>query len=110
MLSPVTGVVLTPQAHPLHRFGATEVILVLRFGQPTVLTVAFAGLPTGGLGAELLVMRIATVGGEIFSAAQAFHEGARKSTPRPHSARSTPGNQSKRIGRRRRTGKKEEEF
>jgi hypothetical protein len=73
---------LTPPAHPLEVSGATEVILVLRFGQPGLLAATFAGLPTRRLGAEFLVMAITGIGNENLPAAQAFHRGARKSSTR----------------------------
>jgi hypothetical protein len=50
-----------------------EVILVLRLGEPGALATSLAGLAASRLGAELLVMLIATVGNEIFAAAQASH-------------------------------------
>jgi len=82
-------VALTPLPHSLDLIGAAEVIGVLRFGQPTSLTGALAGLPTRLLLTELLVMAITSIGKEDLSAAQAFHRGARKSTTRSRLARST---------------------
>ena len=80
---------LSPLPHPLHFIRAAEVTGVLRFGQPASLTGSFAGFPTAHLGAELLVMRIATVRSEDLSAAQAFHRDARKSMTGCYPARST---------------------
>jgi hypothetical protein len=71
---------LTPLAHPLGVSGATEVILVLGFCEPSLLAASFAGLPTTLLLAEFLVMAITGIGNENLPAAQAFHRGARKSS------------------------------
>jgi len=53
-----------PLAHPLHIFGAAEVVLVLRFAQPTPLTLGLAGFATLRLGTKLLVPAVADVGHE----------------------------------------------
>ena len=69
---------LSPSPHPLHLMRASEVILVLRFVQPTLLTLPFAGLAAGGLGAELLSAAVAGHGSENFLTAKAFHRSREK--------------------------------
>jgi hypothetical protein len=101
---------LTPLAHPLGVSGATEVILVLGFCEPSLLAASFAGLPTTLLLAEFLVMAITRIGNENLPAAQAFHQGARKSSTRLRPPDQLVPIQFTLTGRRRFTEKKEEEI
>lgn len=101
---------LTALAHPLGVSGATEVILVLGFCQPSLLAASFAGLPTTLLLAEFLVMAITRIGNENLPAAQAFHQGARKSSTRLRPPDQLVPIQFTPTGRRRFTEKKEEEI
>ena len=51
-----------PLPHMIDINGVAEVVLVLRFAQPTALTFGLAGLATPGLGAKLLMPPIPGVG------------------------------------------------
>ena len=51
-----------PGADPLDVIGATEVITVVGFGEPSVLALGLAGAPARRLRAEALVPEIAWVG------------------------------------------------
>jgi hypothetical protein len=63
---------LAPLAHPFDIGRAAEVILVLRFAQPTTLAFGFAGFATLGPGTKLLMPPIAQIGHEQLLAMQAF--------------------------------------
>ena len=80
---------LAPKPHVLHVCQSPEVILVLRFGQPTLLTVAFAGFAAVGSGAELLVTLITTVASKKLLAAKTFHQVGRTSNTHASHTRST---------------------
>jgi hypothetical protein len=65
------------------------VILVLRFGQPTLLTVALAGFAAVGFGAEFLVTLIAAIALKKLLAAKTFHQIGRTSNTHASHTRST---------------------
>ena len=80
---------LAPEPHALQVLRSSEVILILRFSQPTLLTVAFAGFAAVSFGAKLLVMLIATVALKKLLAAKTFHQVGRTSNTHAPHTRST---------------------
>jgi hypothetical protein len=63
---------LSPLAHVLDIFEAAEVMLILRFAEPTTLAVGLARFAACRLEAELLMPSVPSVGVEQLSAMQAF--------------------------------------
>jgi hypothetical protein len=54
--------VLSPELNPFDIVGASEVVSVFGFLQPTSLAVGFAGVAAVGLGTEALTRHVAVVG------------------------------------------------
>jgi hypothetical protein len=77
-----------PITHPLHIGRPAEVVAIACLAQPATLTGRLAGTPTLGFAAVSLVVRVARVGMEQFSAVQAlapssaFHLGHPPSYPK----------------------------
>lgn len=59
--APVSRVVLPPPLNPLDIFRSVEVIAILGFLQPSLLTVGLAGLAAIGFLAELLTVPISWI-------------------------------------------------
>ena len=83
---PVPRMFTSPSADTFHLIGAFEVALVLRFGAPPSLSLAFAFSATDPLPAKALVMAITSIGKEKAFAMQTFtkasghrHSGGKKS-------------------------------
>ena len=55
---------LSPLSHALDVFGASEVIAIVGFIEPSALAVGLAGFAAFGLGAVALTLRIAVAGNE----------------------------------------------
>jgi len=87
---------LAPLLDAPHIFLVAEVVSVGRFGQPTLLTVAFAGFAAVGFGAEFLVTLIAAIALKKLLAAKTFHQVGRTSnTNVSHTRSSVFGRQAK---------------
>ena len=86
--APVAGMLRPPGADSINRRGTVEVPSVGPLGQPTPLTGRLTRAPTGRLAAVALVVRIAHIGMEQFTAVQAlassssFHLGSPPSYPK----------------------------
>jgi len=67
---------LLPVANALGVLGVTEVILVLRFGQPSAHELPFSGLAALGFKAKALALSAPVIGKKKFLAVQAFVSGS----------------------------------
>jgi hypothetical protein len=105
---------LLPVANPLGVLVIPEVILVLRFGQPSSLRLALAGFTAVSLLAIALALSVPIIGKKKFLAVEAVASGRRRLHRVPKSAGTSIGNRKNQAeqnppGRRLKPAKKEED-
>jgi hypothetical protein len=75
---PVARMLLLPVANPLGVLGISEIVLVLRLGQPGPLELAFPGLTAVGFKAIALALAASTIEQKKFLAVQTLASGCRR--------------------------------